>query len=82
MCNHNYNGCGCNSYNGGNYSTNSDFNGRCGCGCDNDFFGCGFGDVAFAQAARMNQRILARRACEDRAAIQYLRNMCCCRRCW
>lgn len=81
MCNHNYNGCGCNSQSRCN-STNYDYGFRNGCGCDNDCFGCGFGDVAFAQAARINQRILTRRQCEDRAAIQYLRNIHCCRRCW
>ena len=42
-----------------------------------------YGRFAFAQAARINQRILARRACEDRAAMQYLRAISCgCRRCW
>lgn len=81
MCNNCFNGCGCNHDNGGSYDYN---NRRCGCNdnCDCDF-GCGYGTFAFAQAARINQRILARRACEDRAAIQYLRAISCgCRRCW
>lgn len=83
MCNNCFNGCGCNHDNGGNCDFN---NRRCGCNdnCDCDFgCGCGFGTFAFAQAARINQRILARRACEDRAAMQYLRAISCgCRRCW
>lgn len=82
MCNQNYNGCGCNICDRGDYTNYNDFYGR-GCCCDNDFTGCGCcGNAAFARAARMNQRILTRRACEDRAAAQYLRNMCCCRRSW
>ena len=86
MCNNNYNGCnGTDNYDEGEFNNCNCHcnNHQNNCGCCNNDFGCGFGDIAFARAARINQRILNRRACEDRAAIQYLRNMsCCCRRGW
>ena len=84
MCNNYYNGCnGTDTYDEGDYNScpcQCNHNNNC---CYNHDYCCGFGDIAFARAARINQRILNRRACEDRAAIQYLRSMnCCCRRGW
>lgn len=88
MCN-NCNCCDCGRnrfYDGGEFFNNCgcdrdnccfDRNCGCNCGCNNH---CG--DAAFRQAVRVNNRILARRACEDRSAALYLRNLHRCNRCW
>lgn len=82
MCNNNcFNGCGNNRFNGGEFENFNNWG--CGCGCNNwNNWNNWNNDAAFCEAARVNQRILARRACEDRAAAHFLRNLQNCRRCW
>lgn len=82
MCNNYYNGCR-DRYDGGECGYQQEYNCQSNYPNRNCGYHCGwYGDAAFAEAARINQRIMARRACEDRAAMHFLRNLNNCRRCW